>query len=42
MTQFCACILHLWKGAVRGREGMRGKGERKHEMVNGDLGNLGI
>lgn len=31
MTQFCACKLHLWRGKFRGREGMRGKGERERE-----------
>ena len=36
MTQLSACILRLWGGKVRGRQGIRGKGERKKkekEMV---------
>ena len=30
MTRFCACILHMWRGEVRGREGIEG-GERDGE-----------
>ena len=35
MIQFCACILRLWGGKVRGRrdEGKRREREKKKEMV---------
>lgn len=34
VTRFCACILHMWRGEVRGREGIElgerdGEGERE-------------